>query len=114
MAYGGRRNDLPGCNPRGTLAKVAEQDAAPSLDGTKAFVRRQSHGRRTPQTLSGDCDSKVAWALAGAPSFLARDEVLADYLRDVPVKRNGELVLFDAFDLAVAEHRMMHCVANRE
>src|SRR5262249_29417574 len=32
----------------------------------------------------------------------------------VPVKRDGELVFFDAFDLAVAEHRMMHGVANRE
>jgi len=50
----------------------------------------------------------------GPPSFLVRDEVLADHLRNVPVKRNGELVFFDAFDLAVAEHRMMHGVASRE
>ena len=42
------------------------------------------------------------------------DEILADHLRDVPVKRDGELVFFDAFDLAIAEHRMMHGVANRE
>src|SRR5215510_11387403 len=48
------------------------------------------------------------------PSFLACDEVLADHLRDVPVKRDGELIFFDAFDLAVAEHRMKHGVANRE
>ena len=47
-------------------------------------------------------------------SFLVYDEILADHLRDVPAKRYGELVFFDAFDLAVAEHRMMHSVANRE
>ena len=48
------------------------------------------------------------------PSFLVRDEILADHLRNIPVKRNGELVFFDAFDLAVAEHRMMHSIASRE
>src|SRR5262249_50307781 len=45
-------------------------------------------------------------------SSLARDEVLADHLGDVPIKRDGELVLLDAFDLTIAEHRMMHGVAN--
>jgi len=50
--------------------------------------------------------------LGARPSSLARHEVLADHLRDVPIKRYGELVLSDAFDLAVAEHRMMHGVAN--
>ena len=48
------------------------------------------------------------------PSSLARDEVLADYLRDVFVECDGELVLLDAFDLTIAEHRMMHGVANGE
>jgi len=57
---------------------------------------------------------KVAWSLSRGPSFLVYDEILADHLRDVPLKRDGELVFFDAFDLAVAKHRMMHGVANRE
>ena len=48
------------------------------------------------------------------PSSLARDEVLVDHLGDVPIKRDGELVLLDAFDLTIAEHRMMHGVANGE
>jgi hypothetical protein len=49
-----------------------------------------------------------------SPSPLARDEDLADHLRAVLVKCYGELVLLDAFDLAVAEHMMVHGIANRE
>ena len=56
--------------------------------------------------------TKICGALD--PSFLASDEVLADHLRDFTVKRDGELVFPDAFDLAVAEHRMMYGVASRE
>jgi hypothetical protein len=50
-----------------------------------------------------DCDT----------SFV-RDEIPAGKLPHVAVNHNGELILLDAFDLAVAEHRMVHCVANRE
>ena len=48
------------------------------------------------------------------PSSLARDEVLADHLGDVPLKCNRELVGLDPFDIAIAEHGVMHRVADRE
>jgi hypothetical protein len=47
-------------------------------------------------------------------SSLPRDEVIADQLRDLSPKCNGELVVLDAFNLAIAEHGMMHRIANRE
>ena len=59
-----------------------------------------------------DALHRPTWNLGDPPSPLARDEVLADYLRDVFVECDGELVLLDAFDLALAEHMMVHGVAN--
>src|SRR6516225_281113 len=49
-----------------------------------------------------------------AGSSLPRDKVLADHLRDLPLKCDGELVVLDAFDLAIAEHGMMHRITDRE
>ena len=43
-----------------------------------------------------------------AGSSLPSDEVLADHLRDLSLKCDGELLVLDAFDLAIAEHGMMH------
>src|SRR5262249_15601493 len=56
----------------------------------------------------------VAKTDEAAELSLARDEVLADHLPDVPLKCDGKLVLLDDFDLAIAEHGMMHSVADRE
>src|SRR5262245_29053607 len=49
-----------------------------------------------------------------AGSSLPRDEVLADHLRDLSLKCDGELVALNAFDLAIAEHGMMHGITDRE
>src|SRR5262249_49454154 len=49
-----------------------------------------------------------------AGSSLPRDEVLADHLLDLFLKCDGELVVLDAFDLAIAEHGRMHRTTNRE
>jgi Resolvase, N terminal domain len=49
-----------------------------------------------------------------AGSSRPRDEVLADHLRDLPLKSDGELVVLDAFDLAIAEHGMTHRITDRE
>src|SRR5215831_14029968 len=46
-------------------------------------------------------------------SSLPRDEILADHLRALSFKCDGELVVHDAFDLAIAEHGMMHRITAR-
>jgi hypothetical protein len=49
-----------------------------------------------------------------AGSSLPRDKVLADDLCDLSLKCDGELVVLDAFNVAIAEHGMMHRIADRE
>src|SRR6516225_4043438 len=113
---------MSGCNRGPPIASTSACHSVNSTVGLSSDLNCASKGCHVWCPARGHELSAAAnaalhrptWNLVDRPSPLARDEVLADHLRDVLVKCDGELVLLDAFDLAVAEHRMMHGVANRE